>query len=396
MLPSRIAVALGLLPMTAMPAHPLEPPSGAVAAVVIAHRGASGYRPEHTLAAYELAIDMGADYIEPDLVLTKDGVFVARHENALAIVDATTGTLVEATTNVHVLPEFASRRATKTVDGKPLTGWFAEDFTLAEIKRLRARERIPRERPQNTSHDDRYEIPTLQDVIDLAKKKSTAVGRTIGIYPETKHPSYHASVGLAMEDRLVAVLEQNGWNRADAPVYIQSFEVANLRYLSSITRVRLVQLMDSRGRPWDFEARGDKRTYVDMATAAGLREIATYAQGVGPNKALVIPRDPQGKLLAPASFVADAHAAGLVVHPWTFRTENAFLPTDYRQGRGAGTRGDGQAEIKAFLRTGIDGFFTDQADIGVAARKAHKQKSRPGCPERDSKCDATSPSGVSR
>jgi len=345
--------------------------------VVIAHRGASGYRPEHTLAAYELAIDMGADFIEPDLVLTKDGVFIARHENALAIVDATTGVLVEATTNVHVLPEFASRRSTKVVDGKPLTGWFAEDFTLAEIKRLRARERIPRERPQNTSHDDRYEIPTLQEIIDLAKRKSAADRRTIGIYPETKHPSYHASVGLAMEDRLVAVLERNGWNRADAPVYIQSFEVANLRYLSGITRVRLVQLMDSRGKPWDVEARGDAITYADMATAAGLREIATYAQGVGPSKALVIARDAQGKLLAPTLFVSAAHAVGLVVHPWTFRTENTFLPLDHRKGQGAGTRGDGQAEIETFLRTGIDGFFTDQADIGVAARKAYAPQASP-------------------
>lgn len=362
--------------MTSPAADSPGPASAPTAAlpIVIAHRGASGYRPEHTLAAYELAIDMGADFIEPDLVLTKDAVFIARHENALAIVDATTGALIEATTNVHTLPEYADRRSTKIVDGKSLTGWFAEDFTLAEIKRLRARERIPRERPQNSNHDDRYEIPTLQEVIDLAKKKSAAVGRTVGIYPETKHPSYHAAVGLPMEDRLVAVLQANGWNRADAPVYIQSFEVANLRYLSSVTRVRLVQLMDSRGRPWDFTMRGDARTYADMAKPDGLREIATYARGVGPNKALVIARDPQGKLLPAASFVADAHAAGLVVHPWTFRTENAFLPADYRQGKGAGTLGDGKAEIERFLRTGIDGFFTDQADIGVAARAGLRTK----------------------
>lgn len=338
------------------------------APVVIAHRGASGYRPEHTLAAYELAIDMGADFIEPDLVLTKDAVFIARHENALATIDAATGTVLEATTNAHALPEYADRCTTRIVDGRTLTGWFAEDFTLAEIKRLRARERIARERPHNTRYDDRYEIPTLQEVIDLAQRKSAALGRPIGIYPETKHPSYHASVGLAMEDRLVAILQANGWNDAEAPVYIQSFEVANLRYLAGITKLRLVQLMDSGGQPWDFAVRGSVRTYADMATPDGLREIARYAHGVGPNKALVIARDSRGTLLAPSAFVRDAQAAGLVVHPWTFRTENTFLPAEFRRGEGAGTRGDGQAEIEAYLRTGIDGFFTDQADIGVAAR----------------------------
>jgi glycerophosphoryl diester phosphodiesterase len=366
----RLLFVLGILPMIPVSGGAAGAAARSFASppIVIAHRGASGYRPEHTLAAYELAIDMGADFIEPDLVLTKDGVFIARHENALAVVDPGSGEIAEATTNVHTLPEFATRRATKVVDGKTLTGWFAEDFTLAEIKRLRARERIPRERPQNTRHDDEYEIPTLQEIIDLAKRKGAALGRSIGIYPETKHPSYHASIGLAMEDRLVAVLQANGWNRADAPVFIQSFEVANLRYLSGITRVRLVQLLDSRGQPWDFSVRGDARGYADMATAEGLREIAAYAQGVGPNKNLVIARDARGRLAAPTPFVAAAHAAGLVVHPWTFRTENGSLPADYRRGGGPGTRGDGKAEIEAFLRTGIDGFFTDQPDIGVAAR----------------------------
>lgn len=354
--------------MTSSAAGPDTTP--AATPIVIAHRGASGYRPEHTLAAYELAIEMGADFIEPDLVLTKDGVFIARHENALAIVDAATGAIVEATTDVHTRPEYAGRRTTRTVDGKAVTGWFAEDFTLQEIKRLRARERIPRERPRNTEHDDRHEIPTLQEVIDLAQRKSRETGRTIGIYPETKHPSYHAAIGLPMEDRLVAVLAANGWNRAEAPVYIQSFEVANLRYLSGITRVRLVQLLDSRGRPWDFAASGDPRTYADMATAAGLREIARYAQGVGPNKALVIPRDAQGGLGKPTRFVSDAHAAGLVVHPWTFRSENTFLPAGMRRGEGAGSTGDGRAEIEAYLAAGIDGFFTDHADVGAAARSA--------------------------
>jgi len=338
-----------------------------IAPIVIAHRGASGYRPEHTLAAYELAIAMGADFIEPDLVMTRDGVLIARHENALAIVDGNTGEITEATTNVHVLPQFASRRTTKIVDGKTITGWFTEDFTLAEIKTLRARERIPKQRPGNTAHDDAYPVPTLQEVITLAKEKSKALGRAIGIYPETKHPSYHASIGLPMEDALVKMLAANGWNDAAAPVFIQSFETHNLRYLAAITKVRLVQLLNASGRPWDLEARDDPRSYAQLATAAGLREIATYAQGVGPNKSLIIRRNPDGTLGAPTSFVRDAHAAGLVVHPWTFRAENTFLPTQFRRGTDPTDRGDGAGEITAFLATGIDGFFTDQADLGVAA-----------------------------
>jgi len=338
--------------------------------IVIAHRGASGYRPEHTLAAYELAIAMGADFIEPDLVMTKDGVLIARHENALAIVDGNTGKITEATTDVHTLAQFAARRATKLVDGKTLTGWFAEDFTLAEIRTLRARERIPKERPGNTAHDDKYPIPTLQEVIDLAKSRSKALGRTIGIYPETKHPSYHAAVGLPLEDALVKVLAANGWNDATAPVYIQSFETHNLRYLRTITTLRLVQLLSASGSPWDLEARGDTRTYADLATATGLREIATYAQGVGPNKNLVIRRRPDGRLATPTAFVRDAHAAGLVVHPWTFRAENTFLPPDHRRGAIPSDLGDGVGEIAAFIAAGIDGFFTDHADVGVAAVKA--------------------------
>lgn len=338
--------------------------------IVIAHRGASGHRPEHTLAAYELAIEMGADYIEPDLVITRDGVLIARHENALAIVDAKTGALVEATTNVHVLPQFAARRTTRTIDGKPVTGWFSEDFTLAEIRTLRARERIPRERPRNAAYDDRYPIPTLQEVIALARSKSAALGRTIGIYPETKHPSYFASIGLPLEPPLLAALAEHGWNRADAPVYIQSFETTNLRTLRAATPVKLIQLLGAGGRPWDLEAKGDPRTYADLATAAGLREIATYANGVGPNKSLVVPRNKDGTLASPTSFVADAHAAGLAVHPWTFRAENSFLPAGLRKGIDPAAHGDGAGEIEIHLRTGIDGFFTDHADVGVIAVRA--------------------------
>ena len=325
--------------------------------IVIAHRGASGYFPEHTLAAYAAAIDMGADFIEPDLVMTRDGALIARHENALAIVDEATGATIEATTNVHTLPQFAARRTTRVIDGKRITGWFAEDFTLAEIATLRARERIPRERPRNAQHDDRYPIPTLQQIIDLAKQRSAGLGRTIGIYPETKHPTYHASIGLALEPALAAVLTANGWNHREAPVFIQSFETQNLRALRDVTRVRLIQLLDARGRPWDFEAAGDARTYADLATAEGLREIARYADGVGPHKALVIGRTLAGALERPSGFVRDAHAAGLLVHPWTFRAENAFLPLEFRQGDERAARGEGQAEMAAYLRAGIDGFL---------------------------------------
>jgi glycerophosphoryl diester phosphodiesterase len=354
------------------------PPAGAGEAVprlvskpmVIAHRGASGYFPEHTLAAYVTAIDMGADYLEPDLVMTKDGVPIARHENALAVVDEATGALLEATTNVHTLAQFAARRVTRTVDGKRITGWFAEDFTLAEIRLLRARERIPRERPANVAHDDRYPIPTLQEIIELAKTRGRELGRTIGIYPETKHPSYHASIGLPLEPALVKILAANGWDDAAAPVFIQSFETGNLRALRAMTRVRLVQLLDARGRPWDFQVSGDPRTYADLASAEGLRAIARYAGGVGPNKALVIARTVAGRLEKASAFVRDAHAAGLLVHPWTFRAENAFLPLDYRRGAERTGRGDGLGEIEAFLRTGIDGFFTDHADVGAAAVRA--------------------------
>jgi len=340
------------------------------APIVIAHRGASGERPEHTLAAYALAIDMGADYIEPDLVATKDGELIARHENALAVVDPASGALVEATTDVHTLPRFAARRTTRTIDGRAITGWFSEDLTLAEIRTLRARERIPRLRPANTAHDDRHAIPTLQEVIDLARTRSAALGRTIGIYPETKHPSHFAARGLALEPRLLAVLAANGWNHADAPVFIQSFETANLRALRAATDVRLVQLLGADGRPWDLQSRGDPRSYDDLATPAGLREIATWAHAVGPHKHRVIPRTAGGTLGLPTSFVADAHAAGLAVHPWTFRAENDFLPADLRRGVDPAARGDGEREIALYLRTGIDGFFTDHPDVGVAAVQA--------------------------
>nr|MBA3441372.1 glycerophosphodiester phosphodiesterase [Pyrinomonadaceae bacterium] len=345
------------------------------APLVIGHRGASGYRPEHTLAAYRLAIELGVDYIEPDLVATKDGVLVARHENALAIVNPTTGALIERTTDVIERPEFAGRKKTKRIDGVFITGWFTEDFTLAELKTLRAVERIPQLRPQNTEYDGLYEVPTLQEVIDLAKSMSAEVGRTIGIYPETKHPTYFDSIGLSLEERLVRVLNRNGYRGKNSPVFIQSFEVSNLKDLRGMTQVPLVQLINAGGQPYDFTVSGDPRTYADLVKPAGLAEIATYADGIGPNKNLIVPRDSMNKLLAPTTLVGDAHAVGLLVHPFTFRNENFFLPVEFRVGDSTDPTflrqyGNATAEYELFFNLGIDGLFSDNADTAVAARNA--------------------------
>jgi glycerophosphoryl diester phosphodiesterase len=331
-------------------------------AIVIGHRGASGYRPEHTLGAYQLAIDFGADYIEPDLVITRDGVLVARHENDIS-----------GTTDVAAHPEFAGRRVTKVIDGANVTGWFTEDFTLAELKTLRARERLPALRPQNTVFDGVYEIPTLQEVIALAQGESRRLGRRIGIYPETKHPTYFQKLGLPLEEPLVRTLHAAGYRHRRDPVYIQSFEVANLEKLARMTRLPLVQLLNAAGKPYDFVVANDPRSYADMATPAGLRDIARYADGVGANKDLIVPRDATGKLLAPTTLIKDAHRAGLVVHAWTFRVENSFLPLDYRLGNPtapgyAALRGDLQEELKLFYRLGLDGLFSDNPDIAVATR----------------------------
>jgi glycerophosphoryl diester phosphodiesterase len=325
--------------------------------LVIGHRGASGYRPEHTLASYRLAIAMGADYIEPDLVSTKDGVLVARHENEIG-----------GTTDIAAHPEFAARRTTKTIDGVQVTGWFTEDLTLAELRTLRARERLPELRPDNTVFDGLYQVPTLQEVIDLAKKAG------VGIYPETKHPTYFDSIGLSLEEPLVATLHANGYRGARAPVFIQSFETANLKELNRMTRVPLAQLLDATGRPYDFVVAGDPRTYADLATPAGLEEIAGYADGVGVNKNLIVPRDADQNLLDPTTLVRDAHRAGLQVHAWTFRNENNFLPADFRLGNPANpaaflrATGDAPAEYQLFFGLGIDGLFSDNPDTAVASR----------------------------
>ena len=329
--------------------------------IIIGHRGASAVRPEHTLASYRVAVEQGADYMEPDLVPTRDGMLVARHE-----------TEISGTTNVTTLPQFAGRKATKTIDGAEVTGWFTEDFTLAELKTLRARERIPAIRPANTAFNDQFDIPTLQEIIALAKALSAESGRSIGIYPETKHPSYFAGIGLPLEKSLVDTLHANGWRDRTAPIFIQSFEVANLKQLRGMTDLRLIQLINDSGRPFDFTLAGDSRSYGELVTETGLKEIATYADGIGPSKARVIPRDSSGRLAAPTRLVDWAHDAGLAVHPWTFRPENEFLPMDFRRATATGSflhqdHGDGTAEIRRFLETGIDGFFTDLPSAGKAA-----------------------------
>lgn len=326
--------------------------------LVIGHRGASGYRPEHTLASYELAARLGADFMEPDCVITKDGVLVCRHEPEIG-----------GTTNVSSHPEFADRRVTKKLDGVSVTGWWAEDFTLAELNTLRAVERLPAIRQENTLYDGRFAIPTLQQVLDLRKDLSRQLGREIGVYPETKHPTYFQQAGLPLEARLLAILRRNGLNRGDAPIIVQSFETTNLQKLREMgLRTRVVQLFGGSGAPYDLVSSGDPRTYADLATPEGLRRIARYGDGIGPDKSLVIPRLADGSLGSPSNLVDDAHGAGLVVHPYTFRAENTFLPVDLRRGTVDNDFGRAIDEQVAFLRAGIDGLFTDQADIGVIAR----------------------------
>jgi glycerophosphoryl diester phosphodiesterase len=328
--------------------------------IVIAHRGASGYAPEHTLAAYFIAIQQGADYIEPDLVATRDGVLVARHENEIG-----------ATTDVAARAEFAGRRTTKVIDGAPVTGWFTEDFLLAELKTLGARERIPEQRPGNTRLDGRLEIPTLEEILALvraveaqrqvrARELRLPPPEPIGVYPETKHPSYFAAAGLALEEPLVGALERYGYRGRDGRAFVQSFETGNLKVLSRLTQLPLVQLIEAAGAPYDLACRGDPRRYADLLTPRGLEEIASYASCIGPAKSLVIARDGAGRLTRASALVADCHAAGLQVHPWTFRAESAFLPAGL----------DLAGEVRAFLAAGIDGFFTDQPDLGVSARDA--------------------------
>jgi glycerophosphoryl diester phosphodiesterase len=326
--------------------------------LVIAHRGASGYRPEHTLAAYRLAIRLGADFVEPDLVVTGDGVLVARHENEIS-----------GTTDVAARPEFAARRTTRTVDGRRVTGWFTEDFTLAELRTLRARERLPGVRPGNTRHDGRHRVPTLDEILDLVERESRRRGEVIGVYPETKHPTYFASVGLCAEQPLARALREHDLDRPNARVFVQSFETANLRALAGMVRVPLVQLVAGSGAPQDLLAAGDPRSYDDLVTPSGLREISTYAAAIGPDKHRVLPRDADGDLARPSRLVDEAHAAGLTVHAYTFRDENRYLPLGCRLGDDPHARGSASTEYAAFFDAGVDGVFTDYTDTAVAARE---------------------------
>ena len=323
--------------------------------LVIGHRGASGYRPEHTLASYELAIRSCADYIEPDVVSTKDRVLVARHENEIG-----------GTTDIASRPEFANRKTTKVIDGVSVTGWFTEDLTLAELRTLRAKERLLQLRPANATYDGLFQVPTLEEVIQLAQRYRTCDGGPVGIYPETKHPTYFDSVGLSLEEPLLKLLDRYGYDDEDSPVYIQSFETGNLKELARKTELPLVQLINCSGAPWDLQAAGSTTAYADLATRSGLAAIARYADGVGICKDVMIPRTATGALGSPTPVIGDAHAAGLEVHGWTFRVENVFLPTNFQIGTDPAAKGDLPGEIRAFLAAGMDGFFTDNPDLGAA------------------------------
>ncbi|WP_345134897.1 glycerophosphodiester phosphodiesterase [Dactylosporangium darangshiense] len=325
--------------------------------LVIGHRGASGHRPEHTLASYTLAIELGADFIEPDLVPTKDGQLVARHENEIG-----------GTTDVSTKPQFASRKTTKVVDGVSVTGWFTEDFTLAELKTLRAVERLPAVRPHNAIYNGLFEIPTFQEVIDLAREQGRRVGRTIGVYPETKHPTYFRGIGLELEPLVAKVLKRNGLAGRNAAAFLQSFEPTSIKKLRGLVDTPSVVLLDAAGQPFDFKTSGDPRTWADLATPAGLDYLKAFTDGVGATKNLVIARDAAGNLLQPTALIHDAHVRGLKVHSWTFRNENQFLPLNLRTGDDPNAWGKILDEVGIFLAAGLDGLFADYADTAVLAR----------------------------
>jgi glycerophosphoryl diester phosphodiesterase len=341
------ALAAAALPASAapMPAKPKRP-------IVIAHRGASGLRPEHTPTAYRLAVDQGADFIEPDLCLTRDGHMVVRHENEIG-----------GTTNVAAHPEFAARRTVKVVDGEKVEGWFTEDFTLAELKTLRARERLPHLRPESARFDGTDAIATFEEVVALARSESRRVGRVIGVYPEMKHPSYFASLGMPFEAPLAAKLKALDLDSATAPVFVQCFEGQPLKTIRPLTRAPLIQLVSADGGPAD--RRG--LAYRDMVSASGLKTIAGYANGVGPDWTMVVPLV-DGGLGAPTSLVADAHAVGIAVHPWTVRAENYFLPPKLKIGTDPAAHGDVDAVYRALFAAGVDGLFSDFPGLEAKVR----------------------------
>lgn len=329
---------------------------------VIGHRGASGYRPEHTLGSYELALDLGADVVEQDLVPTKDGHLVCRHENEIG-----------GTTDVADHTEFASRKTTKTVDGVAVTGWFTEDFTLAELKTLRAKERIPAVRQRNTLYDGRWDVPTFEEVLRWADREGRRRGKRVWLHVETKHPSYFRSLGLGLEEPLATLLRRYGRDGRGAPLFLQSFEPSSIQRLSRLVSApRVVLLSAANTRPWDFELAKDPRTVADLVEPEGLKWIAGFAQGIGPTMDLILPRDAAGKLGAPTTLVKDAHAKGLILHPYTARNENTFLPAEYRRGADPAAYGDAFGAFKAYFEQGIDGIFTDQADTGLLAAEAFR------------------------
>ncbi|MFI5755749.1 glycerophosphodiester phosphodiesterase [Streptomyces sp. NPDC051569] len=324
---------------------------------IVGHRGASGYRPEHTLGSYQHALDLGAHVIEQDLVPTKDGHLVCRHENDIT-----------ATTDVADHPEFAGRRTTKKVDGVSLTGWFTEDFTLAELKTLRAKERIPGNRQRNTLYDGRWEIPTFEEVLRWADDEGRRRGRRVWLYTETKHPTYFRGIGLGLEEPLAKLLRRYGRDRKDSAIFLQSFEPTSMQRMAKLVSSPRVVLLNASGRPWDFQATGDPRTVADLVRPEGLKWIASFAQGLGPTLDLIIPKDATGKLGTPTTLVRDAHAKGLILHPYTMRNENTFLPADFRRGTDPNAYGDAFGAFKAYFAQGIDGVFTDNPDTGLLAR----------------------------
>lgn len=359
-IPLLLALATSVVTAADLPAP--EPSPGRPAPLVIAHRGDSAHLPEHTLAAYAHAIEHGADYIEPDLVSTRDGVLVARHENGIG-----------ATTDVATHPEFAGRRTVRSVDGQMQEDWFVEDFTFAELRRLRTRERLPELR--STAADGLHPVPRLEEIIELVARESAVRGRVIGLIPEIKHSGHFAAIGLAMEERLLGVLGAHPYTRS-APVVIQSFETGNLRALRTRLEgdddrgnIRLLQLIGAPDAPPPDLAISGGPTYMDMLAAEGLHGIAAYADIVGPHLAYVLPLDDEGRPLEATPLVAAAQAAGLQVMPYTFRPENHFLPRTLQDGDDPRQRSEAGAiaHIRLLLDAGIDGFFTDDAAIGRAA-----------------------------